>query len=174
MPIPIAIASFNKQVTNRVTAPFARHLPGFALVTHRGRTTGRTHRTPVNVFRRDHDDVFVMTYGPDVDWVRNVETAGECDIETRGRTVHLVEPRRFTDLARRAVPAPVRVVLRLIRVDEFLSMQPGEMRSATARKRVAAAPASSSRSPSTGRSSSSPASGRRASPPRRGTSPPNA
>ena len=37
MPIPMAVASFNKKVTNRVTGPFAGHLPGFAVVTHRGR-----------------------------------------------------------------------------------------------------------------------------------------
>ena len=76
MPIPIAIASFNKTITNRLTAPFAGHLPGFAVVVHRGRTSGRMYRTPVNAFRRENDYVFVMTYGPDVDWVRNVEAAG--------------------------------------------------------------------------------------------------
>ena len=122
MPIPIAIASFNKKVTNRLTAPFAGHLPGFAVVMHRGRTSGRMYRTPVNVFRRRDDYVFVMTYGPDVDWVRNVEAAGECDIETRGRPIHLVQPRQFSDPARYAVPGPVRMILRLIDVDEFMAM----------------------------------------------------
>jgi hypothetical protein len=29
--------------------------------------------------------------------VRNVDAAGKCDIETRRQTVHLVQPRRFTD-----------------------------------------------------------------------------
>jgi deazaflavin-dependent oxidoreductase (nitroreductase family) len=122
MPIPIAVASFNKKVTNRLTAPFAGHLPGFAVVIHRGRSSGRMYRTPVNVFRRDDDYVFVMTYGPDVDWVRNVEAARECDIETRRRHVHLVEPRRFRDPARAAVPGQVRMILGLIGVDEFLAM----------------------------------------------------
>ena len=122
MPIPIAIASFNKKVTNRLTGPFARHLPGFAVVMHRGRTSGRMYHTPVNAFRRNDDYVFVMTYGPDVDWVRNVEAAGECDIETRGRLVHLVQPRRFRDPARGAVPGPVRMILRIIDVDEFMAM----------------------------------------------------
>jgi deazaflavin-dependent oxidoreductase (nitroreductase family) len=122
MPIPIAIAPFNKKVTNRLTAPFAGHLPGFAIVMHRGRTSGRMYRTPVNAFRRNDDYVFVMTYGPDVDWVRNVEAAGECDIETRGRLVHLVQPRRFSDPARGAVPGPVGMILRLIDVDEFMAM----------------------------------------------------
>jgi deazaflavin-dependent oxidoreductase (nitroreductase family) len=122
MPLPMAITSFNKKVTNRVTGPFARHLPGFAVVVHRGRTSGRTYRTPVNAFRHDGEYVFVMTYGHDVDWVRNVEAAGSCDIETRGTTVHLVQPRRFTDPTRRVVPAAVRTILRLIDVDEFMSM----------------------------------------------------
>jgi deazaflavin-dependent oxidoreductase (nitroreductase family) len=122
MPIPIAIASFNKKVTNRLTGPFAGHLPGFAVVMHRGRTSGRMYRTPVNAFRRSDDYVFVMTYGPDVDWVRNVAAAGECDIATRGRLVHLVDPRRFSDPRRDAVPGPVRMILRLIDVDEFMAM----------------------------------------------------
>jgi deazaflavin-dependent oxidoreductase (nitroreductase family) len=123
MPIPMAITAFNRNVTNRITGPFAGHLPGFAVVAHRGRSSGRTYRTPVNVFRSDHDHVFVMTYGPEVDWVRNVETAGECDIKTRGQMIHLVHPRRFRDPTRRLVPAPVRVILRLIRVDEFMTMR---------------------------------------------------
>ncbi len=122
MPIPMAVASFNKRVTNRLTRPFAAHVPGFAVVVHRGRSSGRLYRTPVNALHRDDAYLFVMTYGPDVDWVRNVEAAGECDIETRGRTVNLAEPRRFIDPHRRAMPPPVRIILRLIDVDEFMVM----------------------------------------------------
>jgi deazaflavin-dependent oxidoreductase (nitroreductase family) len=124
MPIPSGVASFNKKVLNHLTAPFARHLPGLAIVIHVGRTTGDVYRTPVNVFRRGGGYLFVMTYGPDADWVKNVDAAGACDIETRGRTVHLVAPRHFTDPTRRQVPGPVRVILRLIDVDEFMVMQP--------------------------------------------------
>ena len=123
MPIPQSVAVFNKKVTNHVTTPFASHLPGFAVVTHLGRRSGRTYRTPVNVFRRGDDYVFALTYGADVDWVKNVESAGSCDIESRGRTIHLVGPHRFTDPTRRDVPAPVRGVLRLIDVDEFMVMR---------------------------------------------------
>ncbi len=123
MPLPKAVAAFNKRVTNRITRPFAGRLPGFAVVSHVGRSSGRHYRTPVNMFRRGADYVFVLTYGPQADWVRNVEAAGGCEIETRGRKVQLVEPRRFTDPARRLVPAPVRVVLGLIDVDEFLVMR---------------------------------------------------
>jgi deazaflavin-dependent oxidoreductase (nitroreductase family) len=123
VPIPKSVASFNKKVTNRITSPFAGHLPGFAVVHHVGRVSGREYRNPVNVFRHDDGYVFVLTYGADVDWVKNVEAATVCEIETRGRTVRLVEPRRFTDPTRRVVPRVVRAILNVIDVDEFMSMR---------------------------------------------------
>ena len=63
-----------------------------------------------------------LTYGVDVDWVKNVEAAGACNIESRGRTIHLVGPQRFTDPTGRDVPGPVRAILRLIDVDDFMVM----------------------------------------------------
>ena len=122
MPIPKSVAVFNKKVTNHVTTPFAGHLPGFAVVTHLGRRSGQSYRTPVNVFRRGDDYVFALTYGADVDWIKNVEAAGACDIECRGRTIHLVEPQRFRDPTGRDVPGAVRAILRLIDANEFMVM----------------------------------------------------
>jgi deazaflavin-dependent oxidoreductase (nitroreductase family) len=122
MPIPMAVATFNKHVTNNLTRSFAARLPGFAVVSHVGRVSGRSYRTPVNMFWRGDDCVFVMTYGPGADWVRNVDAAGSCEITTRGRQEHLVAPRHYTDPTRQDVPALVRFVLRLINVDEFMSM----------------------------------------------------
>jgi deazaflavin-dependent oxidoreductase (nitroreductase family) len=123
MPIPKSVASFNKKVTNRITRPLAPQLPGFAVVRHLGRASGREYRTPVNVFRHDGGYVFALTYGPDADWVKNVEAAKRCEIETRGRIVTLVDPTRVIDPTRQAVPRPVRPILGLIGVDEFLSMR---------------------------------------------------
>jgi deazaflavin-dependent oxidoreductase (nitroreductase family) len=123
MPIPKAVATFNKRVTNHLTGPFASHLPGFGVITHMGRRSGRTYRTPVNVFRRSDEYVVALTYGAGAEWVRNVESAGTCELRTRGHTVQLVEPRRFTDPSREAVPAAVRAVLGVLDVDEFLSLR---------------------------------------------------
>jgi deazaflavin-dependent oxidoreductase (nitroreductase family) len=99
-------------------------MPGFAIVNHVGRHTGRTYRTPVNVFQEDGRYVFALTYGADSDWVRNVVTAGRCEIETCGRRVVLVDPHLFTDKSRHVVPVPARWILRLANVDEFLSLAP--------------------------------------------------
>ena len=45
------VAAFNLAVTNRITSRFAARLPGFGILTHVGRKSGRIYRTPVNVFR---------------------------------------------------------------------------------------------------------------------------
>lgn len=123
MPLPRALARFNRHVTNRLTRPLARWLPGFAIVRHVGQSSGRTYRTPVNVFIDGDRCTFALTYGAQALWVRNVLAAGACEIETGGHTLHLVEPRIVDDPARGQVPAPVRALLRLIDVSTFLRMQ---------------------------------------------------
>src|SRR4051794_19559329 len=93
---------------NPVTRLFAGRLPGFGILTNVGRTTGRTYRTPINVFRRGDHYVFVLTYGSDAQWVKNVLAQHECWIRVRGHDVKLVEPELIVDPARRLAPAPVR------------------------------------------------------------------
>jgi deazaflavin-dependent oxidoreductase (nitroreductase family) len=109
-------------VTNRLTRHVAPWAPGFALVTHVGRRSGRVYRTPVNVFRDDGRYVFALTYGRDSDWVRNVLASGGCEIETRRRTIALCGPELFTDRSRRSVPRPARWILRMLAVDDFLAL----------------------------------------------------
>jgi deazaflavin-dependent oxidoreductase (nitroreductase family) len=124
VPLLQGLARFNKKVTNRLTGLIAGWAPGFAFVHHVGRKTGENYRTPVNVFRRDDGDVylFALTYG-ETEWLRNVLASGECVIETRRHRFRLVDPVVYTDPERRAVPAPVRLVLGFIDVDQFLSMR---------------------------------------------------
>jgi hypothetical protein len=61
-----------RHVATRYLNPFTRvvagRLPGFGILIHRGRETGRTLRTPINVFRRGNVFVFFLTYGSDVEW----------------------------------------------------------------------------------------------------------
>ncbi len=109
MPLPHGLGRFNRWVTNPVTRTFAGRLPGFAIVVHRGRTSGRRYRTPVNAFARpDGGYTLALTYGPESQWVRNVLAEGGCTLETTGRRVELRNPRVVRDPTRRPVPAPVR------------------------------------------------------------------
>jgi deazaflavin-dependent oxidoreductase (nitroreductase family) len=124
MPLPKSLARFNLVVTNPVVRRVAGRLPGFAIVTHVGRRSGRTYRTPVNLFRADDRYVIALTYGSDSQWVRNVLAAGACDVETRGERVHLVGPEIVHDPTRELVPAPVRSVLAVLGVDDFMVLRP--------------------------------------------------
>src|SRR5262249_16547235 len=55
--------------------------------------------------------------------VRNVLTAGGCELVTRGAMVRLTAPRLYRDERGAGLPAPVRAVLRLAGVSEFLALE---------------------------------------------------
>ena len=104
------IAHFNKRVTNRLTRPLAPHLPGFGVVLHTGRTSGRRYETPVNVFRHGDGFVIALTYGAQADWAQNVLAAGGCGLITRGQRYHLSDPEIVHDESRRLVIALARPI----------------------------------------------------------------
>ncbi len=123
MPISPRVARFNKVVTNRTIGRLGPWMPGFGVIHHRGRRSGRPYRTPVNVFRHGEDYVVALTYGSHADWVRNVLSAGGCELETRRRMVHLDDPRLYTDETRSDMPWVVRLILGLTDVTEFLRLR---------------------------------------------------
>ena len=127
--MPPTRLTFLRPVTTRFFNPlsrrFAGRLPWFGILVYRGRRSGRTYRTPINAFRRDGHYIFALTYGSEVQWVRNVLAAGGCTLRTMGRDVTLVEPELFVDAGRRLMPLLVRVILGLINTTEFLRMRIG-------------------------------------------------
>ena len=120
VPLPQWLARFNRVATNRLGRPIAGWAPGFAIVRHVGRRSGRVYETPVAVFRRGDTVTIALTYGARSEWVKNVLAAGGCELRTRGKTLRLIDPRVVRDDRRRGVPAVVRVVLRVMGVAEFL------------------------------------------------------
>jgi deazaflavin-dependent oxidoreductase (nitroreductase family) len=122
VPIPMRVARFNRRVTNRVATPLLRRLPGFAVVHHVGRRSGRPYRTPVNLFPVEGGYVIALTYGPDVDWLRNVLVAGGCELEVRGRRVRCTSPVVFHDPSAARIRLPERPILRLLKVTDFVSL----------------------------------------------------
>jgi deazaflavin-dependent oxidoreductase (nitroreductase family) len=119
MPLPRSIARFNRLITNRVSSRVAGRVPGFGIVIHRGRRSGRMYRTPVNVFRRRGGFQLALTYGRG-DWVRNVLRAGEAELFTRGRLHRIGRPVIVHDPQHTGFPLPVRLALRAIHADEVL------------------------------------------------------
>lgn len=123
MPIPRWVARANRVGFNRLSRHVAPWLPGFGVVVHRGRRSGRTYRTPVNVFRSADGYVLALTYGSDSDWVKNVLAAGGAELRTRGRRVLVTSPRIYHDESRRSVGLVARQALRLLDVADFLALK---------------------------------------------------
>jgi deazaflavin-dependent oxidoreductase (nitroreductase family) len=92
MQVPQWVAKFNKYVTNPVQRLWAPYLPGFGLLLHVGRKSGRHFRTPLNVFATDEGLAVLLTYGPNRDWLKNVTAAGSAQIRRAGKTVTITEP----------------------------------------------------------------------------------
>jgi deazaflavin-dependent oxidoreductase (nitroreductase family) len=123
MPLSRRVARFNERVTNHLTRPLAPHAPGFGVVVHKGRTSGRVYRTPVNVFAHDSGFAVALTYGREAQWVKNVLAARGCELVTRGRRHRLTDPEVVHDDRLAEVPAFVRPILRRIGVADFLLLR---------------------------------------------------
>ena len=121
-PVIRPMRRFTMRFVNPITRLVAGWLPWFAVITYRGRKSGKLYHTPMNLFRHGDDYAFALTYGNDVQWVRNVLASGELEARTMGRTIHLTDPVLIEDPSRQLVPQPVRFFLGLIRVKDFLRM----------------------------------------------------
>jgi deazaflavin-dependent oxidoreductase (nitroreductase family) len=123
MPAPRWLARANRTGLNRVTRFIAPWAPGWAVVVHRGRKSGRIFRTPLWAFRRQGGYVIALTYGSDTDWLRNVLAAGGCELETRRRHYQVGSPRVYRDENAADMPKLIRFLLRrVIKATEFASL----------------------------------------------------
>jgi deazaflavin-dependent oxidoreductase (nitroreductase family) len=71
------LAKINVAFTNRITSLFAGSLPGFGILTHVRRRSGKVYRTPINVFRASNGFIIALTYSSQSEWAKNVLAAGE-------------------------------------------------------------------------------------------------
>jgi len=116
------LAKVNIAFTNRITGLFAGWLPGFGILTHVGRKSGKVYRTPINVFRASNGFIIALTYSSQSEWVKNVLAAGGCELQTRGKKYQLSAPNVMRDPTRRRFPIPVRLVLRIVGADEYMEL----------------------------------------------------
>src|SRR6185369_12373176 len=114
MPAPRWVARANKKGLNRLTKFVAPWAPGWAVVIHRGRKSGRTFETPLSAFRRRGGYVIALTYGSGADWVRNVIAAGGCEIRSRRRHFQMGAPRLYSDETATDIPQFISFMLRRV------------------------------------------------------------
>ena len=117
------MGSTTTHVFNPATRLVAGRLPGFGILAHRGRSTGKPYRTPLLAFRRGDDYIIGLWYGSNVHWVKNVVAAGTCQMEVHRRTIRLADPVVFRDPDRSAMPLPLRLAGRLVGLTEFMRMR---------------------------------------------------
>ena len=98
------LAKINIAFTNRITGLFAGWLPGFGILTHGGRKSGKVYRTPINVFRASNGFIIALTYSSQSEWVKNVLAAGGCELKTCGKKYQLSAPTIVRDPTRRRFP----------------------------------------------------------------------
>jgi deazaflavin-dependent oxidoreductase (nitroreductase family) len=116
------LAKINIAFTNRITGLFAGWLPGFGILTHVGRKSGKVYRTPINVFRASNGFIIALTYSGQSEWVKNALAAGGCELKTRGRKYQLSVPKVVRDPSRKRFPFPVRLVLRTVGANEYMEL----------------------------------------------------
>ncbi len=122
MPLPKSVAKLNRRLTNPVARRFAGRVPPLAIVEHTGRRSGATYRTPVMAFPAGGGFAIVLTYGPDVDWVKNVLAERRAILEYGGKRLALGNPRLTRGIETIRLPWLARTVLPVVGVDLALHL----------------------------------------------------
>lgn len=123
MRLPDRLARFNVHVTNPIQRVWAGKLPGFGIIEHTGRRSGKAYRTPVNVFYVPGGFAVFLTYGPDRDWVRNLKAAGGGKLVHRGRIYEVTDPRVLPAAeASQSLSKWPALLLRRLNVDQVLRL----------------------------------------------------
>jgi deazaflavin-dependent oxidoreductase (nitroreductase family) len=89
MAYPRWLARINKHLFN----PRQIKRGVYPVVTHVGRSSGTTYRTPIDALPTRTGYVLVARYGPNSDWVRNVLAAGGAVLRVAGEDHELDAPR---------------------------------------------------------------------------------
>ncbi len=77
---------------NPLLRPLSKRMPGFGVIKHRGRTSGRDYETIITPYRKGQVLAIGLAHGK-TNWVKNVLAAGEADIQIGGKNLHLVNTR---------------------------------------------------------------------------------
>ncbi len=124
MSLQHGVRVFVKHTVNRLTRTFAgRSRTPFVLVRHVGRRSGKPYETPIIAIRSGDSFIIELTYGPNVDWYRNVQAANGGQIVWHGQTFTIdgVTP-LDTASGYQAFPPPVRAILHLLRRQDFVRL----------------------------------------------------
>jgi deazaflavin-dependent oxidoreductase (nitroreductase family) len=92
MQLPQWLARFNRHVTNPIQRLWAGWAPTMGVLEHVGRRSGKPFRTPLTVFPTHDGVAILLTYGPDRDWLKNLNAAGGGTMRRYGRSLRVTDP----------------------------------------------------------------------------------
>jgi deazaflavin-dependent oxidoreductase (nitroreductase family) len=119
------------QINKKLFNPRALQNGKWDVLTHVGRSSQETYRTPLAASEVDGTFVFIVVYGSKSDWVQNVLARGSAVLETGEEVVDLVDPRLIPgEVARPMVDGQVKLPPGFLNVNEFLQMDVASRRSA--------------------------------------------
>ncbi|MDJ0663240.1 MAG: nitroreductase family deazaflavin-dependent oxidoreductase [Acidimicrobiia bacterium] len=121
MPMPLWWGKINKRIFNPIELRRGKR----PTLTHVGRKSGKEYVTPLDAHQIEGGYLFILVYGSECDWVRNILASGTATLRKDGETIELANPRVIRGdeawplLGHRAKPPPG-----LLKIDEFLVMDP--------------------------------------------------
>ena len=112
--LPDRMRYINKHITNRVLHGFTNLSHGpFAIIYHTGRRSGKPYETVIWIWQMREGFVIALTLGQEVDWFRNMKTAGGGAVYWHKRLYQVGKPELVdTEKALTAFPAFFRLLFR--------------------------------------------------------------
>ena len=119
MPVPMWVTQVNKRVFN----PRELRKGVRPVLTHVGRSSEKTYRTPLDAHAVEGGYIFIVMYGSDSDWVQNVLAAGSATLNVDSDELELVSPRLVSkEDAWQLLPSTTKAPANFLRVTEYLQM----------------------------------------------------
>ena len=128
-PVLDAVRRFSKEEVNPEAMKTAGTPGSYAsIVRHVGRTTGQPYETPVEAITSEAGFVIPLPTGERDDWLRNVIAAGTAEIVKDGVVYAADTPEILRyDEAEPHIPTDERPVLKLFKVEQFLSLHSADI-----------------------------------------------
>jgi hypothetical protein len=121
------IRQFNKQTFNPAVLKIAGTTrSNYGVIHHVGRRSGRSYANPIVAVPTADGFVIPLPYGVDVDWLQNVQAAGQCTMILKGNEYNVHEPELIdASTAFAMVPLQVQRVWRVMGMGtlQFLRMK---------------------------------------------------
>jgi deazaflavin-dependent oxidoreductase (nitroreductase family) len=96
----------------------------WAVLGHRGRTSGTPYETPIVALRRSGAYLIPMPFGDSTQWAKNVLAAGGGEIRQGGRTVAIDRPEIVPlEVADAELPTIIRSLSRRFRIRQYMRVR---------------------------------------------------